>query len=105
MNTNERLTMFANELNDIQDNNLRHFAIQLLINAPDYFFTIPASSSGKNHPYFAREIGGLVKHTRCVIFYTECYANSFNFDSHTKDIALKNKEMMRVVIPCGSIQS
>lgn len=88
MNTNERLTLFANELNDIQDNNLRQFAIQLLVNAPDYFFTIPASSTGKNHPYFAREIGGLVKHTRCVIFYTECNANSFNFDSHTKDIAI-----------------
>ena len=67
MNTNERLTLFANELNDIQDNNLRQFAIQLLVNAPDYFFTIPASSTGQNHPYFAREIGGLVKHTRCVI--------------------------------------
>ena len=57
----ERLTAFANELNDIQDDNLRQFAAQLLANAPEYFFTIPASSSGKHHPYFAREVGGLVK--------------------------------------------
>ena len=84
----ERLTAFANELNDIQDIKLRQFAIQLLANAPDYFFTAPASSSGKYHPYFAREIGGLVKHTRCVIFYAECNAESFNFDSHTKDLAI-----------------
>jgi hypothetical protein len=84
----ERLTAFANELNDIQDDNLRQFAAQLLANAPEYFFTIPASSSGKHHPYFAREIGGLVKHTRCVVFYAECNAESFNFDSHTKDLAI-----------------
>lgn len=84
----ERLTAFANELNDIQDYNLRQFAAQLLANAPEYFFTIPASSSGKHHPYFAREIGGLVKHTRCVVFYAECNAESFNFDSHTKDLAI-----------------
>lgn len=88
MTINERLTAFANELNDIQDDNLRQFAAQLLANAPEYFFTIPASSSGKFHPYFAREVGGLVKHTRCVVFYAECNAESFNFDSHTKDLAI-----------------
>ena len=88
MNTNDRLQLFANELNDIKDNNLRQFAIQLLTNAPEYFFTVPASSSGKYHPYFAREVGGLVKHTRCVIFYAECNAESFNFDEHTKDLAI-----------------
>ena len=71
-----RLKLFKNELNDIQDNNLRQFAIQLLTNAPDYFFTIPASSSGKNHPYFARENNGLVKHTRCVVFFAECNAEN-----------------------------
>ena len=88
MTINERLTAFANELSDIQDDNLRQFAAQLLANAPEYFFTIPASSSGKFHPYFAREVGGLVKHTRCVVFYAECNAESFNFDSHTKDLAI-----------------
>ena len=49
---------------------------------------MPASSSGKYHPYFAREEGGLVKHTRCVVFYAECNAESFNFDSHIKDLAI-----------------
>ena len=83
-----RLTLFKNELNDIQDNNLRQFAIHLLTNAPDYFFIIPASSSGKNHPDFARENNGLVKHTRCVVFFAECNAESFNFDSYTKDMLI-----------------
>lgn len=83
-----RLQLFANELNDIQDDNLRQFAIQLLVNAPEYFFTVPASSSGKYHPYFAREVGGLVKHTRCVIFYAECNAESFDFEPHLRDLVI-----------------
>ena len=38
--------------------------IQLL---PDYFFEIPASSTGKYHPSFALGEGGLVRHTKVVV--------------------------------------
>ena len=88
METNIRLQFFVNELNDIKDQKLRTFAIKLLSEAPDYFFTVPASSSGKNHPFFARETNGLVKHTRCVVFFAECNAESFNFDSYMKDMLI-----------------
>lgn len=88
METNTRLQFFANELNDINDQKLQSFAIKLLTEAPDYFFTVPASSSGKYHPYFAREENGLIKHTRCVVFFAECNAESFNFDSYTKDMLI-----------------
>lgn len=83
-----RLQLFANELNDIKDVKLQAFAVKLLTNAPDYFFTVPASSSGKYHPYFAREEGGLVKHTRCVVFYAECNAESFDFEPHLRDLVI-----------------
>ena len=88
MDNNMRLQLFANELNDIKDAKLQAFAVKLLTNAPDYFFTVPASSSGKYHPYFAREEGGLVKHTRCVVFYAECNAESFDFDPHLRDLVI-----------------
>ena len=88
METNIRLQFFVNELNDIKDQKLRTFAIKLLSEAPDYFFTVPASSTWKNHPFFARENNGLVKHTRCVVFFAECNAESFNFDSYTKDMLI-----------------
>lgn len=88
MKQTDKLKLFVNELNDICDDKLREFAASIILNAPEYFFTVPASSSGKYHPYFAREVGGLVKHTRCVIFYAECNAESFNFDSHTKDLII-----------------
>ena len=39
--------------------------LKLLVNElPDYFFEIPASSTGKYHPDFARSDNGLVKHTK-----------------------------------------
>lgn len=88
MDTNTRLQFFANELFDIQDQNLKSFAVKLLTEAPDYFFTVPASSSGKYHPYFAREDNGLVKHTRCVVFFAKCNAESFNFDSFMTDMLI-----------------
>lgn len=82
----ERIKLFANELNDISDTKLQEFAIRLLLNAPDYFFTIPASSTGKYHPPFSQGTGGLVRHTKCVIFFAKCNAESFDFIQ--KDIDL-----------------
>lgn len=85
-NSSERIKLFANELNDISNPKLQEFAIRLLLNAPDYFFTIPASSTGKYHPPFSQGTGGLVRHTRCVIFFAKCNAESFDFIQ--KDIDL-----------------
>ena len=34
---------------------------------PDYFFEIPASSTGKYHPDYATGEGGLVRHTKAVV--------------------------------------
>lgn len=88
MKTQERIQLFSNELNSIKNDKLRQFAICLLENAPDYFFSVPASSSGKYHPDFAREVGGLVKHTKCVIFFSQCNAQSFNFDDEEQDLII-----------------
>jgi len=39
------------------------FAKEALKMAPEYFWHIPASSTGKHHPSFTQEEGGLVRHT------------------------------------------
>lgn len=88
MNAIDKLSFFINEINDIKDTSLQEFAATLIVNADDYFFTVPASSSGKYHPYFAREENGLVKHTRCVVFYAMCNAESFDFNQHDKDLLI-----------------
>ena len=70
MNNTERLSKFTRELSYIQDEKLKEFAKALIINADDYFFTMPASTSGKYHPDFARGNGGLIRHTKAVAFFT-----------------------------------
>lgn len=84
-NVEEKLKMFANEIGDIQDANLKQLATDLIENADDYFFTVAASSSGKYHPPFDLGNGGLVRHTRFVVFLAESVAESFNMTQYDKD--------------------
>jgi hypothetical protein len=46
---------------------LYEFVVECLKKAPDYFFTIPASASGKHHPTWACTEGGLIRHTKTAI--------------------------------------
>lgn len=64
-----RSDCFSVELSLIRDEKLRYF-IQEYLNkfVPDYFYVVPASSSGKYHPQYALGDGGLVRHTKaCVV--------------------------------------
>lgn len=88
MNREDKLKFFVNELNDIQDKNLREFAEILISDAPDYFFTVAASSSGKYHPTFDLGNGGLVRHTRCVAFFARSVAESLDWNSHDTDLLI-----------------
>ena len=56
--------MFEVELNNIKDERVRISAAMVLENLPDYFFEVPASSSGKYHPIFSLGEGGLVRHVK-----------------------------------------
>lgn len=42
---------------------------QLTTNTPEYFKTVPASSSGKYHPEYALGVGGLVRHTIAALMF------------------------------------
>lgn len=84
-NVEEKLKIFVNEINDIQDADLKKLAKSLIENADDYFFTVAASSSGKYHPPFDLGDGGLIRHTRCVIFMAESVAESLNMTQYDKD--------------------
>ena len=84
----KRLKLFVNELNDITEENLRKFAEELIINADDYFFTVAASTSGKYHPQFDLGDGGLVRHTRCVVFFAQCEAMSRMFTEHETNLMI-----------------
>jgi len=63
----DRLNMFETELNYINDSEIREFTEKVLLSVPEYFFKIPASSSGRYHPTYALGEGGLVRHTKAAV--------------------------------------
>lgn len=65
----ETKIMFTKELETIEDMHLREFTRFALSNAPKYFYSIGASSSGKYHPQFSQGEGGLVRHTKAVLMF------------------------------------
>ncbi len=64
---NQKVEIFKNELMLIEDDNLRKFISIYLENCPDYFFTMPASSTGKYHPAYTLGTGGLIRHTKAAV--------------------------------------
>ena len=63
----DKVEVFKKELNYIKNEKYRIVAKQLIELLPDYFFEIPASSTGKYHPQFAQGEGGLVRHTKVAV--------------------------------------
>lgn len=59
--------IFEPELKLIKNDRLKEAAVYFINLLPDYFFEIPASSTGKYHPEFAASEGGLVKHTKVAV--------------------------------------
>jgi len=63
----KRINLFKQELSFIGNERIRKFTIEALKALPEYFFTIPASSSGKYHPDYALGSGGLVRHVKAAV--------------------------------------
>lgn len=63
----DRLSIFETELDYISNPQIRKFTEEVLLNVPEYFFKIPASSSGRYHPSYALGEGGLVRHTKAAV--------------------------------------
>ena len=80
---------FETELSKISDKNIKMSTEVILNLLPDYFYTMPASTSGKYHPLFSLGTGGLVRHTKVACRICEEMFNneSFcNYDEHEKDL-------------------
>ena len=59
--------VFKKEINYVKSASKRKDLRTLINLLPDYFFEIPASSTGKYHPSFALGEGGLVRHTKVAV--------------------------------------
>ena len=84
--------VFKKEINYVKDKSLRGDLETLIELLPDYFFEIPASSTGKYHPDFAAGKGGLVRHTKVAVrFAYELLSNGTvgcKFSDHDKDLII-----------------
>lgn len=58
---------FQQELKYIKNDDIKESAIYMINKLPDYFFTIPAASTGKYHPLYAQGEGGLLRHTKAAV--------------------------------------
>ena len=67
MTKKEKTDIFKNEIENIKNETIKKSCIDILESAPDYFFEIPASSTGKYHPQYALGSGGLIRHTKAVV--------------------------------------
>lgn len=64
---------------------LRQLVIDILEAAPDYFYTMPASSTGKYHPAYTLGDGGLVRHTKAAVKIAECLLSLEMYAALAKD--------------------
>ena len=81
--------MLRPEIDMIQNEKYKNNLKVLIDNIPDYFFEIPASSTGKYHPKFSLGDGGLVRHTKAAvrIAYELLQLEQYNkFESWQRDI-------------------
>ena len=85
--------VFETELNYIRNEKIRESARILLEKLPDYFYTMPASTSGKYHPAFSLGEGGLVRHTKAAIriaveLFKDNIFNAFEFGDQMQDLII-----------------
>ena len=87
--------VFKKELEYIKKEDFKKSAENLLELVPDYFFEIPAASTGKYHPKFAQEAGGLVRHTKVAM----AIANDIlSLEYTSKDFTSDEKDLMLIAI-------
>lgn len=86
-----KIDYFNKEYSYIKDVRKREDLKYLVSELPDYFFEIPASSTGKYHPEFASSKNGLVKHTKVAVRIAKELLDNpglNNFKDNEKDIII-----------------
>ena len=62
-----REDIFKIELGYMKSDKIRNACMEMIKLLPDYFFEVPASSTGKYHPEYATGEGGLLRHTKAAV--------------------------------------
>lgn len=82
------LNTFIDELELIQNSEVRYITELALEAVEPQFFQAAASSSGKYHPKFALGKGGLVRHTKVAVKFAVDLFRLYNFSEIEKDLII-----------------
>lgn len=96
----ERLDLFEKELSHIEFEDIKDFTIKCLLMAPEYFFVIPSSLTGKHHPSDENEKGGCVKHTKRVVKLSKELVDLYGIDFTESDILISSA-ILHDTLKCG----
>ena len=87
-----KVDIFKKEISYVKEERYKEDLIKLINELPDYFFEIPASSTGKYHPKYALGDKGLIRHSKAVtkIGYELLKNNTIGsaFNESQKDLML-----------------
>ena len=79
------------EVNYIKNERIKRSLITMINKLPDYFYEVPASSTGKYHPSFSLGEGGLLRHTKAAVRIAKELLNNpslNNFNDDEKDLII-----------------
>lgn len=76
--------VFQDILEQIHNQQIRQFTAKCLDDVPDYIEKIPASTTGKYHPFEATKEGGLVWHIRLACWHANTFFNAFQWNGDPK---------------------
>ena len=86
--TNYKISAFKGSFQLIHNPQIRKLLQLIVRNAPDYFFEIPASSTGKYHPKYVLGEGGLLRHTLGAIVFANHLFPLYNFNQLEQDLII-----------------
>ena len=87
MNYTERILFFKDELDLIENENIKEFVQECLKQAPDYVFEdCPSSSSGKYHPLDELAPDGTIRHTKKVCTLAYELSRGLDCEEHRDEI-------------------
>ena len=86
MTTSEKIALFEKEISYMEIENIKDFFKRAIAIIPDYFFEVPAASSGKFHSVLECGFGGLVYHTRSVAKVANYLVNLQQYKSKLNEV-------------------
>lgn len=87
----DKILKLKTEIEYIKSDRIKKACEEMVKLLPDYFFEVPAASTGKYHPAYAAGEGGLLRHTKgAVRIAVEILSDPSTGDKYTSD----EKDMM-----------